>query len=208
MFDVDGTLVKSFDFDEQCFITAVSEVLGHNIDSNWSSYKHVTNSGILAEHLERKNILTAHEEIYQEVKVAFIKKVKMHLSVNPAIEVSGASSFIAKLKELDSVSLSIATGGWLETAQLKLESAGIDISSISIASSNEHHSRTEIMKMAKDKANVKRHHRLTYFGDAAWDQRACQDLGYNFVLVGSRIAHSKSIKDFNNINQILTLLGI
>ncbi len=32
MFDIDGTLVKSDDFDEDCFIAAVSDVLGHDID--------------------------------------------------------------------------------------------------------------------------------------------------------------------------------
>ncbi|MFT5212059.1 MAG: phosphoglycolate phosphatase-like HAD superfamily hydrolase [Flavobacterium sp.] len=208
MFDVDGTLVKSYEFDEQCFIAAVSQILGHDIDSNWNGYRHVTDSGILSEHLERKNIHSDHEEIHQEVKAYFIKKVKDHLSQNPVSEIPGANAFITKLKELDSVGLSIATGGWKETAMLKLESAGIEVSGIPLASSNDHYSRTEIMKIAMGKANVKSHHQLTYFGDALWDKLACSELGYNFILVGGRIEHDKSVEDLENINQVLSLIGL
>jgi len=80
----------------------------------------------------------------------------------------------------DSVSLSIATGGWEETALLKLQSAGIDVSGIPIASSNDHYARIEIMKMARVKASACESFPVTYFGDAAWDQKACRELGYNF----------------------------
>ena len=47
------------------------------------------------------------------------------------------------------VAISFATGGWYESAILKLESAGIKISNIPIASANDHHSRIEIMKIAE-----------------------------------------------------------
>lgn len=208
MFDVDGTLVKSYKFDEQCYIAAISETLGHSVDSNWNEYRHVTDSGILSEHLERKNILTGHDKIHRDVKACFIKKVKEHLSQNRALEIHGANAFISKLKALDFVSLSIATGGWQETALLKLESAGIDITGIHLASSDDHYSRTEIMTLAKEKAGVKPHCRLTYFGDAEWDKRACTELGYNFILVGNRIQHEKTVKDLTNINLALSLIGI
>lgn len=208
MFDVDGTLVKSYEFDEQCFIAAVSEVLGHSIDVNWHGYRHVTDAGILGEHLQRKKILNDHDEIHKVVKASFIKKIKAHLAKKPASEISGAAAFIANLKSRDSVSLSIATGGWEETAKLKLESAGIDVTGIPLASSSDHHARTEIMKMAKGKANVKSHDQLTYFGDAAWDKSACRELDYNFVLVGSRIQHEKSVNDLTNISMALSLIGI
>ncbi len=120
MFDVDGTLVQSYSFDEECYISAVSEVLGHEIDSNWDSYDHISDTGILNEHLERQGISSGHEEIHSSIKSAFIIKVKEYLSETPAKEVAGASEFIEVLKAHDSVSLSIGTGGWGETALLKL----------------------------------------------------------------------------------------
>lgn len=208
MFDVDGTLVKSYDSDEECFVSAVLEVLGHEIDSNWDSYEHVSDAGILNEHLERHGITTGHEEIHRSVKRAFIEKVQEHLSENPATEVEGASELIETLKEHGSVSLSIATGGWQETAILKLQSAGIDVSGIPIASSNDHYARIEIMKVAKEKANICKSFPITYFGDAAWDKKACIELGYNFVLVGNRIQHNNSVHDLRNASQILSLIGM
>lgn len=207
MFDVDGTLVKSYEFDEKCFVAAVLEVLGHDIDSNWARYEHVTDAGILNEHLEKQGITSGHEEIHNAIKRSFIVKIQEYLSKNPATEVSGASALIKQLKEHQSVCISIATGGWQETAMLKLKSAGIDISGIPIASSNDHYSRTEIMKIARVKANVYSEHPITYFGDAAWDQKASSELGYNFVLVGNRIEHKCSVNDLKDINQILSLIG-
>lgn len=208
MFDVDGTLVESLDFDEECFISAVSEILGHEIDSNWGSYEHVSDIGILNEHLARHKITSNHEEIHYAVKRAFISKIQVYLSKNPAREIAGASKLIEKLKANDAISLSIATGGWKETAVLKLQSAGIDITGIPIASSNDHYSRIEIMKAAKEKANVCSNLPVTYFGDAVWDQKACGELGYNFVLVGKRIEHKHSVNDLKNTNQILSLIGM
>jgi len=208
MFDVDGTLVKSYEFDEECFVTAVSEVLGHDIDSNWDSYEHVSDAGILNEHLKRQGITSDHENIHSAVKKSFISKVQEYLSENPATEIPGASELIKKLKEHNSMSISIATGGWQETALLKLQSAGIDVSGIPIASSNDHYSRTEIMKVAREKANVCSNYAITYFGDATWDQKASSDLGYNFVLVGDRIKYEQSVQNLKNVNQILSLIGM
>ena len=208
MFDVDRTLVKSYKFDEECFVSAVSEVLSHEIDTDWGSYEHVSDAGILNEHLVRKGIMSGNEEIHSSVKSAFISKVNEYLSENPATELAGASELIEAFKAHDSVSLSIATGGWEETALLKLQSAGIDVSGIPIASSNDHYARIEIMKMAKEKANASESCPVTYFGDAAWDQKACRELGYNFVLVGNRIKHENTVSDLKNIHQIFSLIGI
>ncbi|MFT5706770.1 MAG: hypothetical protein ACI9ES_001057 [Oceanospirillaceae bacterium] len=58
MFDIDGTLVNSYEFDEECFIAAVYEVLGHNLDSNCNNYKHVTDSEMLTKHLKKIGILS------------------------------------------------------------------------------------------------------------------------------------------------------
>ena len=87
MFDVDGTLVKSYDFDEECFIAAVLEVLGHDIDSNWASYEHVSDTGILNEHLEKRRITSDLEEIHLAVKKSFTAKVQEYLSDKPANEI-------------------------------------------------------------------------------------------------------------------------
>ncbi|MCG8426559.1 MAG: HAD family hydrolase [Chromatiales bacterium] len=208
MFDVDGTLVKSYDFDEACYLESIAEVLGHELDTDWSSYPHITDTGILNQHLKRIGFMDRQGEIQKKVKGVFVDKISQHVAASPVREVPGATAFIARLKTMDNVSLSIATGGWLETAKLKLDSAGIDYAGIPIASSNDHYARTEIMKIAKAKANVASDHKLTYFGDAAWDKKACSELGFNFVLVGNRVANHQAVSDLTAVDQALGFIGL
>ena len=49
MFDIDGTLVNSNDFDEECYLKAAETVLSVKISSDWENYEHATDSGILNE---------------------------------------------------------------------------------------------------------------------------------------------------------------
>ena len=49
MFDVDGTLVQSMDFDPELFASAIEEELDLPVDRNWAQYTNVTDSGILDE---------------------------------------------------------------------------------------------------------------------------------------------------------------
>ncbi|GEM_PF-5839706 len=105
MFDVDGTLVRSFEFDEECFASAVLEVMGHNIDTNWESYPHVSDQGILMERMQRRGITSQTDDIQNDVKRVFITKIKHYLSKYSASEVPGASNFIETLKQDTSISL-------------------------------------------------------------------------------------------------------
>jgi len=208
MFDIDGTLVESFDFDEKCYCDAVFEVLGHHIDSDWPQYKHVTDSGILNQHLDSKGLLHLQEAMHAKVKKIFIANIDDYVTRFPVQEIKGAKWFLDQLKTMPNVSLSIATGGWEETARMKLKAANFDISDIPIASSNDHYSRTEIMRMAFDKSEGKPQDKITYFGDAEWDKKACKYLGFNFVLVGNKATHSQNIIDFESVNEALSYIGL
>ena len=138
----------------------------------------------------------------------FIEKIANHLKYIPLQQVLGASEFINELRRLENLSLSIATGGWHETALMKIESAEIDIADIPIASSNNHFSRTELMKIAKEKAVGRNKVSCTYFGDGKWDKKACEELGFNFVLVGERTYHHQNILDFDNAKQAMAFIGL
>lgn len=208
MFDIDGTLVESFKFDEKCYLDAVYRALGQKIDSDWSKYEHVTDSGILDRHLELNELLHRREEIHSDVKAFFIENVRRHIAKHSVKSVAGAIDFIKRLKLLPSVSVSIATGGWYETARMKLLSAGFDISGIPLSSSNDHYSRIEIMKAALSKSNLSCGEKITYFGDAEWDKKACETLNINFVLIGSRTEHNQSITDFTFYDEARTYIGL
>ncbi len=208
MFDVDGTLVMSDEFDGNCYLEAVREVLGHDLDTDWTKYTYVSDAGILDQHISECGLHTSRENIHTDVKEAFVDKIANHLKNNPVQPVPGASRFIRELRRMEHVSVSIATGGWLETALMKLESADIDVVGIPIASSNSHFSRTEIMKIAQEKAVGNNRIPCTYFGDGEWDKKACEELGFNFVLVGEKTFHHQNILDFNNASRAMAFIGL
>jgi beta-phosphoglucomutase-like phosphatase (HAD superfamily) len=206
MFDIDGTLVESYEIDSECFIAAVNEVIGIEPDPNWSAYKHVTDTGILNEILASHK-LSSEPVIHDRVKNIFVEKLRLSLKSQPIREVPGAADFLQHLKAKDNVYVSLATGGWYESAVLKLESAGISPDGIPIVSSNDHYSRTEIMKLALSSSNTAASNCI-YFGDASWDKKACEQLGFRFVLVGNRLKHTPKIKNFEPIEEAMAIIGL
>ncbi len=207
MFDIDGTLVQSYEFDEACFLAAVKTVTGIDLINDWDNYPHITDRGILQTFIERQAPHEVLESLEKRVKAVFIGNVKEHLKQYPAKEVSGAKAFVKRLSDDETFAVSFATGGWGETAILKLESAGFDTDLLNIKSSNDHHSRTEIMTLAMlqvaDKHFDSQNHNFTYFGDAQWDIQACDQLGVNLVIVGNRVSHYQTIEDFSDMSKSL-----
>ena len=208
MFDIDGTLVQSEAFDGECYLEAVLEVVGHRLDPDWTKYTHVSDTGILNQFLGEIGLQAERERVHAEVKAVFVAKIANHLKANAVQQVRGASEFIRALQRQGNIGLSIATGGWLETALMKLKSAEIDVSGIPIASSNDHFSRTEIMRIAEAKVVDGAGIPCTYFGDGEWDKKACEELGFNFVLVGEKVEHDQHLRDFMNNDQALAFLGL
>jgi FMN phosphatase YigB (HAD superfamily) len=208
MFDVDGTLVMSDDFEGNCYLAAVYEVLGHGLDTDWAKYTYVSAEGILYQHISENGLYANRNSIQGAVKEAYTNNIASHIKNNPVQQVPGAAQFINMLRQLKNMSLSIATGGWKETTLMKLESAEIDVSDIPIASSNDHFSRNEIMKLAIEKSIGQTQVPCTYFGDGEWDKKACEELGFNFVLVGERISHDQKIMDFNEPHKAMAFIDL
>ena len=208
MFDIDGTLLNSSGFEDECYLNAIRKVIHHPVNEDWSTYTNATDSGILDEIIEKNGLGSNRREIHSEVKRFFIDNIKSHLLITEVKEIKGASSFMDLLRQRDDVALAIATGGWEETARMKLEAAGIDYSGIAFASCEDHFSRTGIMKQAEARCPGSGYTSKTYFGDAAWDKKASRDLNFNFILVGDRINHPKQIRDFTHSGNILDLIGL
>ena len=208
MFDIDGTLVNSSSFEDVCYSKAVLGVIKHPVDTDWSKYTNVTDSGILDEIIDKNGLDSDRYNIHSAVKLSFISHIKSHLHHTSVKEIEGASEFIQLLRQRDDVVLAIATGGWQETARLKLESAGIDYSGIAFASGSYHIKRIDIMKIAKAKCSESRFTSKSYFGDAIWDKKASQELGFNFILVGDKVNHTQKIMNFNFSEKPLTLIGL
>ncbi len=200
MFDIDGTLVESVGFDADCYAQAVQAEINVEFDGNWGKFEHVTDSGILQEMLKLNNIQTDFATVENAVKQRFIDLVKNYLMANPLPEIKGANAFLQELKKHDDVQLAMATGGWGETALMKLDKAGIQYHDIPIATSNDHYARIEIMKIAAKKTGSEEYRKRIYFGDGAWDKKACSELAYDFVAIGNDVEHPVRYQNFSEID--------
>jgi len=208
MFDIDGTLIESYDLDEQCFLAAIDEVLGVQVDSRWERYPHVTDAGILDQILNQPCFLSDRASLEVQVRESFIQNLTLNLENHGVEPIPGANTFLEHLKQRDDVTLAIATGGWYESATMKLEAAGLDVSGIALATSSDHIARVEIMKIAEARAVDRLLLSRTYFGDAAWDKTASKALDYNFVLLGDRVEHHQTLPDYLDIEIATRFIGL
>jgi phosphoglycolate phosphatase-like HAD superfamily hydrolase len=211
MFDIDGTLVDSAGFDSELYVEAVRSVLGVEIDSDWDTYEHVSDSGILEQVLRDARFDTERAVLAVRVQERFVGLVRDYLrhKSEAVREITGARRLVERLRALPDVRVAIATGGWEPTALLKLEHVGIDVNGVGFASSSDAHARTDIMRLAAQRAlRGSACGRSTYFGDGAWDQRASADLGYDFVAVGRGVSHPVAYDDLRGVDGILAHLGV
>jgi len=209
LFDIDGTLVDSDEFDSELYVQAVREVLGIEIGDDWSAYRNVTDGGILDEIIGKAGLTAGRLRIHAEVKAVFAGLVSECLDEREGRlpEIEGAGAFLAALESLPEVSMALATGGWEETARMKLRAAGLDRYSIPLASGSDALTRVEIMQIAEKRALEGRDAgRRTYFGDGVWDKRASEELGYDFIAIGDKVQHHARYPDFRQKQTILAHL--
>lgn len=211
MFDIDGTLVDSTGFDSALYVEAVESVLNEKIDSDWNRYEHVSDSGILDEVLRRLRRTEDSAALAARVQRHFVGLVTEHLERKPETvrEIPGAKALFDRLCESPGVRVGVATGGWEPTARLKLAHVGIDVGRAGFASSSDARARTDIMRLAAQRAlRGETLERATYFGDGAWDLRASMELGYDFIAVGGAVPHSAAYADLRDSEAILARLGL
>jgi beta-phosphoglucomutase-like phosphatase (HAD superfamily) len=211
VFDIDGTLVESSDFDGPLYVQAIESVLGIRIDPDWSRYRNVTDSGILDEICSDLDMLEARSQIHESVRSLFIELVGGYLSDRDGVasEVPGARAFVERLSTHPEVTVAFATGGWEETALMKLDGIGLAVRGLSLASASDSVDRTEIMLLAERRAlGDLLADRRTYFGDGPWDQKASAELGFDFVAIGERLACAPRFADFNGSDEIMSSLGL
>ena len=122
-------------------------------------------------------------------------RMEAHISEHgPFSEVPGAKDSLQRLMHSRDHKIGIATGGWRAIAQLKLESAGFEISQIPLSTSDDAVARPDIMRAVLIKMGAD-FDKITYYGDAVWDKQACESLGWNFQAVGAHLDGIQSYYD-------------
>ena len=174
------------------FWQAVRRVLGEvRLRPSLHAYDYVTDTGILYQ-IVADNEIPVEQEPLLEIKSHFVDLLRSHVEEHgPFVEIPGASELLDSLRASATHAVAIATGGWRESAVLKLESAGLYLSDLPLATSNDHHERTAIMEIALTQLGSGID-TVTYFGDGPWDRDACRTLGWEFVAVGPELGGIES----------------
>ncbi len=221
MFDIDGTITATTAVDSRCFVQAVAEVLNFtDIDTNWASYRNVTDPGIAAEIIENRTGRPATAEELSSILHRFLHLMQREESKTSESfqAIPGASEMLTELAARPNVAIALATGAWRESALLKLTRAGLDLRGIPIATGSDASSREEIMTLALKRAfstsGKASFDSAAYVGDEIWDLHAARKLGYHFIGVGtgdraSRLKKEGAIflvPDFSDPRQFFSIL--
>jgi phosphoglycolate phosphatase-like HAD superfamily hydrolase len=195
IFDIDGTLLNSSAEDDRMYREAVAQVLGDvRLRPTLSDYDPVTDTGILLQILKDNDIAEDIGRI-ADVKEAFFLRLKSFVDRHgPFGEVPGAKAVIGRLRASDRYQVAIATGGWRQSAEIKLKTAGFDIAAVPLATADDAIERTAIMQLALTSIGEEVTS-VTYYGDGPWDSRACEILDWTFRAVGPALAGISSYDD-------------
>lgn len=194
MFDVDGTLTASHQYDSECYIAAIKDVLNiEQVDMNWISYLHATDTYIAMEIFDNAVGRAPSEQELNRVLNRFMFHLRRTRAKRSGLyrEIPGARELLRVLQANPQYAIAIATGGWNSPARYKLVCSGFEIDQVPMASCNDSHVREEIMKVAEDRSlshyHVTHFDSVIYVGDAVWDTRASANLGYSFIGVGGNL---------------------
>jgi phosphoglycolate phosphatase-like HAD superfamily hydrolase len=186
MFDIDGTLTQTDHADEMCFVQTLREVFGFtSINTNWASYTHCSDSGILEELFQQRLGRSPLATEISTFQSHFLSLLAAATAAQPFSPVAGARDFVCSLISSSEFAVSLASGAWECSARFKLASAGLDFHQIPAAFSDSAHAREDIMRVSLTKAAQSRSRdsfdTVIYVGDGVWDARAARNLGCGFI---------------------------
>jgi len=192
IFDIDGTLTDTTEVDDKCYMDSFESLFGINIkDTNWNSLKNVTDWGITEELFKIRLDREVTIQEIQLLKETFVNDLESELAKDKSqfIEINGAANFFHNLLINEALQIGIATGGWEESADLKLKAIGINPHQIIYSNSSHFKSRERITRAVIEQLNKSSKinpDEIIYLGDGEWDYRTCQKLGIRFIGIDNK----------------------
>jgi phosphoglycolate phosphatase-like HAD superfamily hydrolase len=222
IFDIDGTLTKTNDVDTQCFVKAFALEFGiENINTDWASYGHTTDSGITLQIFQEFLGRVPKESELSRLQDRFVDLLQECYTADKTLfaEIPGASVMLRKLRSSEDWAIAFATGGWCASACMKLDSAGLDVGQLPTAYADDGISREDIVKTAVSRAKAlyaeSNFEKIVCIGDGIWDVLTAVQLQLAFVGVASGeqkiilqdAGVEQIIEDFVNFDDFLEALN-
>jgi phosphoglycolate phosphatase-like HAD superfamily hydrolase len=188
IFDIDGTLTQTMKADTECFVHSLADICGfRDVDTDWSRYKHATDSGVFHELYEAHAGRSPSPTEISQFREHFVSLLAQASSEAPFAPVAGASLLLSRLAGSGEHRVALATGAWRDSARLKMASAGLCYDDYPGASSDDALDRESILRLSIRRA-AERHGGFSdtvYIGDGVWDARACRSVGIPFIGVAT-----------------------
>lgn len=218
IFDVDGTLTDSA-VDTHCFLSAFADVCGFaHVDSDWSRYKSVTDSGVFCEVFESHNGRTptpSETAMFRDCLIELFRSAAREFAISA---IPGAPEMLNRLDSSAGYRVAIATGCWSDSARIKMASTGMDFDLYPSASADDSMERESIVQISlqRSKARYNLSGGAVYVGDGVWDARACRTLKIPFVGIGvgkqAEILYQEGalhvFNDLTNVDGFFSILEI
>jgi len=189
MFDIDGTLTETMKVDEECFVRSFKDVFGFaDIETDWSHYPRTTDSGIFHDVFTSRIGRSPTAQEVSRFRQRFIQLLAAASSRSPFAPVAGADRLLFRLGHGGLHRVSLATGGWRDSARLKMASAGMCFDDHPAASADDALDRKSIMRLSMQRATERYGESfacIVYVGDGVWDARACRSIGIPFIGIGT-----------------------
>lgn len=193
VFDIDGTLIRSVELDDTCFVRAFADVLGiEGLAADWTRYEHPTDSGLAREIIRRHCAREPSDEEIDLVRERYCQLLRRAGSRSPGAirAVEGADRLLDLLRRDAEWRAAIASGSWRVTARIKLQAARLAVDGLPAAFADDSPDRCQIIRAAVARASQQYatpgFGKLVYVGDGAWDVDAARRLGIAFVGMAGR----------------------
>ncbi len=196
VFDIDDTLTRSEYQHQRAYVDAMKTFGITNINQNWKSYTHHTDSYILKENYEHNLKIPFEFEFIEGFEKEMTKNI---LELDETVEIEGAGKIINYLNTREDYAMAFATGSLLQPALIKLQHANIWHTENLLLGSNRLFEREQIVTHAIEKAklyyNKKSFENIIAVGDGIWDLKTARNLNLHFIGIGS-----KNYADFEKEN--------
>lgn len=186
VFDIDGTLSDSVAIHQQAFIAALRSLGVEEMDTNFKTYKHHTDSYIAKTIYEKAMGLPFDQETLLKFEAHLYAFMKEHAIA----EIEGTKAVIRYFEQQPNWGIAYATGSLLKPAVYKLTQIGLKYADKQLVTANTFYDRASIVQTAIDQAKVyygqTDFEKIVSIGDGLWDLKTAQALGVHFIGIGAK----------------------